>query len=93
MDIEIVKTCPLGSKCREIKDGKIYECMWYMHIKGMNPQTGEEVDEYNCSIAWTPLLLLENAKHIRGVAAATEDFRNKMVEGQGTLTNLSKLLE
>jgi hypothetical protein len=63
----------------------------------MNPQTGEEVDESGCAIAWTPILLLENARHIRSVAAATEDFRNKVVEKQLMFNNIlpagAKLIE
>jgi hypothetical protein len=79
MDIETVTVCPLGSKCREIKDNKIYNCAWFVKLAGTNPQTGEEIDEHGCSMAWMPVLLIENANTNRGQTAAIESFRNETV--------------
>jgi len=42
--------------------------------------TGKEIDEWGCSIAWLPHLLIENAGQVRQGAAATESFRNEMVK-------------
>jgi hypothetical protein len=86
MDIETVLTCPLGSKCKEIKDGKIHQCTWFIKLAGKNPQTGEEMDEEGCAMAWTPLLLVENANTNRGQTAAIESLRNETVS-QSTVQN------
>ncbi|WAK01871.1 hypothetical protein [Methylobacter sp. YRD-M1] len=88
MDIETVKVCPLGSKCREIKDNKIYECAWFVKLAGTNPQTGEEIDEWGCAMAWTPILLVENANTNRGQTAAIESFRNETVQQAMTTNNI-----
>ena len=51
MKIETVTTCPLGSKCEEIKDNKILRCAWSIELAGINPNTGEPVPERGCAIA------------------------------------------
>jgi hypothetical protein len=71
--------CPLGSKCEEAKDGAVYRCAWFIKLVGKNPQTGQEIDEWGCSMAWLPVLLIENASTNRGQTAAIESFRNEMV--------------
>jgi hypothetical protein len=57
-------------------------------LQGNNPQTGQQVQEWGCSIAWIPLLLVENSKHIMNTQAATESFRNDMVKSQNVITKV-----
>ena len=76
-------TCPLlNKKC--IK----HRCVWYNMLSGKHPQTGLDVQEWGCSIAWMPLLLVENAGQVTKVQAATESFRNEMVKGQNMMNNI-----
>jgi len=79
-EIKTVLTCPLGSKCEEIKDGAIHRCAWFQTLAGTNPNTGEQVDEKSCAIAWMPMLLIENSMQQRSTSAAVESFRNEMVQ-------------
>ena len=79
-EIKTVLTCPLGSKCEEIKDGAIHRCAWFQTLAGTNPNTGEQVDEKSCAIAWIPMLLIENSMQQRSTSAAVESFRNEMVQ-------------
>ena len=58
MELKTVMTCPLGSKCEEIKDNAIHRCMWYIKLAGMDPTTGKEVDEHGCAMSWMPILLI-----------------------------------
>jgi hypothetical protein len=76
MKLEVKANCPLdGFKpCRQL------ECAWFMKIRGNNPNTGEEVDEYGCSVAWLPMLMIENSQQQRSTGAAVESFRNEMVK-------------
>ena len=85
MTIEIVKVCPLGKKCTEIKDGKIYECVWFTTIKGQNPQTGEQVDKQDCTINNMTLFLADMARSNREVVANSNDARNTAVEAISAL--------
>lgn len=76
-------TCPLlKKKC--IK----HRCLWYNMLQGKNPMTGADVHEWGCSIAWIPLLLVENSRSITGVQAATESFRNEMVDSNKAMQGL-----
>ena len=80
MKLEAKANCPLdGFKpCRQL------ECAWFMKIRGNNPNTGEEVDEYGCSMAWMPMLMIENSQQQRSTGAAVESFRNEMVKSNET---------
>ena len=74
MKLDVGTFCPLLQKeCVKT------ECMWFMQVQGMNPNTGEEVNEWGCSMAWMPVLMIENSKQQRQTGAAVESFRNEMV--------------
>jgi hypothetical protein len=67
-----------------------------MQVRGKNPQTNQEVDEWGCAIAWIPLLTIENSQQQRQTGAAVESFRNEMVKAnESTLqlmtTNIKKI--
>lgn len=76
MKIESKTNCPLdGFKpCRQL------DCGWFMKVRGTNPNTGEELDEWGCAIAWMPVLLIENSQQQRQTGAAVESFRNEVVQ-------------
>jgi hypothetical protein len=76
MKIESKSNCPLDgfNPCRQL------ECAWFMQIRGTNPNSGEPVDEWGCSMAWLPMLMIENSQQQRGTSAAVESFRNEMVK-------------
>lgn len=75
MKIEPKPNCPLNgfSPCKQL------DCAWFVQLRGNNPNTGAEVDEWGCSLAWLPVLLIENAQMSRQTGAAVESFRNEMV--------------
>jgi hypothetical protein len=67
--------CPLlNKKC--IK----HQCIWYNMLQGKHPQSGQNVQEWGCSIACIPLLLVENTGKQVQTNAAVESFRNEMVK-------------
>jgi len=76
MKIEVKENCPLNNfePCKKL------DCAWFVNIRGTNPNTGQEVDEYACSIAWLPILLIENSHMSRQTGGAIESFRNEMVK-------------
>jgi hypothetical protein len=75
--------CPLiNKKCIENK------CAWYTQIRGMNPNTGEPVDEWQCAINFVPFLMIENSQQQRQTGAAVESFRNESIRQTNTLTEL-----
>lgn len=84
MKIESKTNCPLNSfePCKEL------ECAWFMKLRGMNPNTGQDVDEWGCSMAWLPILLIENSQQQRQTGAAVESFRNEMVKANEMNTQI-----
>ena len=78
MQIKPEVNCPLN----KFKRCKGLECSWFVQIRGTNPNTGEEVDDWACAVAWLPTLLIENASQSRQTGAAVESFRNEMVKAQ-----------
>ena len=76
MQIKPKTNCPLNNfePCKEL------ECAWFTQIRGHNPNTGQQVDEWSCAIAWIPVLTIENSQMQRQTGAAVESFRNEMVK-------------
>ena len=75
MELKNGSFCPLIKKdCVQLK------CAWFTMLRGTNPNTGKEVDEWMCAVTALPLLQIEVAKEARQGAAATESFRNEMVK-------------
>ena len=78
-----------GSYCPLIKKDCIgLQCSWFTQMRGTNPNTGADVDEYACAIAWLPVLLVENSQQQRQTGAAVESFRNEMVNNNQELSRL-----
>lgn len=70
-----------GNFCPLIKDECVgIKCSWMTQVRGMNPNTGAEIDEWHCAIAWMPVLMIENSQQQRQTGAAVESFRNEMVK-------------
>jgi hypothetical protein len=88
MAIEVEFFCPLGSTCEEVKGGVIRRCAWYTKMLGLDPNTGEEIDDWACSMSWMPMLQVEMSNTNRGQTAALESFRNETVKGQDAFNNL-----
>ena len=76
MKIEPKNQCPLNNfePCKQL------DCAWFLKIAGKDPQSGKEIDEWGCSIAWMPILMIENSQMQRQTGAAVESFRNEMVK-------------
>ena len=88
MSLKIETTCPLGSTCEEVKDGKIHRCAWYTKIVGKNPQSDEQIEDWACAMAWLPMLQVEMSQTNRGQTHDLESFRNETVKGQATFNSL-----
>lgn len=91
-------TCPLGHKC-ETRDesGNVEErCRWFVQLRGKDPQSEQEIDKWDCSIAFMPVLQVEGSQQTRQAGAAVESFRNEMVKGNDQflgLINQAKALD
>lgn len=91
-DVEVVLTCPLGSKCKEIDDGKIHQCRWYVKMRGIDA-SGEEHDNYDCAISWFPVLQTEQSQSIREMTASVQSFRNENIKRQNTALSAMRIID
>jgi len=84
MKIEAKDGCPLDSfnPCRKL------DCAWFVQLRGTNPNTGQEIDEWGCAMAWQPILMIENSQQQRQTAAAVESFRNEVASANEEPTAL-----
>lgn len=74
-----------GTFCPLIKKDCVgLACAWMTRVQGVDTNTGNQVDEYQCAIAWMPMLLIENSGQQRQTGAAVESFRNEMVKSNET---------
>jgi hypothetical protein len=75
MQIKPGNYCPLiKKKCIE------HKCAWFTQVRGMNPNTGAEIDEWGCAVAWMPVMAIEVAQKENQTGAAVESFRNEVVK-------------
>tara|TARA_B100002019_G_scaffold175509_1_gene151669 strand:- start:863 stop:1132 length:270 start_codon:yes stop_codon:yes gene_type:complete len=79
--------CPLiQKKCKE------HKCKFYTQIMGKNPNTGEDVNRFDCAVVWLPMLLIEGSQQTRQAGSAIESFRNEMVRlNENTLLQHNQL--
>ena len=78
-----------GTFCPLIKKDCIQnKCAWFIQLRGNDPNTGKEIDEWGCSMAWMPVLMIENSQQQRQTGAAVESFRNEMVKANESTANL-----
>jgi hypothetical protein len=78
-----------GSFCPLIKKDCVgLTCAWYTRVQGYDMNSGNQVDNYECAIAWMPMLLIENSGQQRQTGAAVESFRNEMVKANEVNTQL-----
>lgn len=83
-----------GNFCPLIKNDCVgLKCSWFTQLRGTNPNTGQEVDNWSCAISWLPMLLIENSQQQRQTGAAVESFRNDMSKNNENFqTSLSQLM-
>lgn len=84
MKIEPKPNCPLN----QFQPCKQLECAWFTKLVGTDSNTGNQVDEWGCAVAWLPMLLVENSQQQRHTGAAVESFRNEMVKSNNNLAPL-----
>jgi len=68
-----------------------HDCMQWIQIMGTNPNTGLDVNEWGCAIAWMPILQIESSQQMRQAGAAVESFRNEVVRGVQKLSTTPRV--
>ena len=61
---------------------KEHECRLYIQVLGANPNTGEQMNKWDCSFAWLPILAIETSQQTRQTGASVDSLRNEIVRLQ-----------
>ena len=78
--------CPmLGKTCI------VLQCAWFTKVQGTNPQTGKDIEDWGCAVAWLPMLAIENSQTNRMSGAAVESFRNETLNRISSTINMKKI--
>jgi hypothetical protein len=95
MAVKIKTICPLGCECEKVSGDSIERCAWYVKLQGNNPQDGSPIDEWRCSIAWQPLLLIQGNGMLAGTNESIQSLRNETVKRQdialGVMNNVTAI--
>lgn len=67
--------CPLHQKSME---EVCHTCPWWQQIRGKHPQSLEDLDRWDCAIAFLPLLLIENSQRQMQTAASVDKVANEV---------------
>ncbi len=58
-----------------------HRCPLYTQLRGADPQTGKDVDQWMCALASLPMLLVGVMQKEDQTGTAVESFRNEVVKG------------
>lgn len=59
--------------------GKV-KCRWWQHLAGKDPQSEKIIDQYDCAIAWLPMVGIEGAQMSRQAGASVDKVANETAE-------------
>lgn len=71
------------------KTGEQPKCRFWIGLQGKHPQSGKPIDEFDCSFAWQPTLMVEQARVQNGTAEAMESVRNRVKDATDTLKQIA----
>lgn len=91
MSIEIETFCPYtgDSSCETVVNGKIRRCKFYKQWGGVNPNTGENIDNWECEIHMNNIISLEISALLRGNRQAVESMRDETIKRQDEFLGLA----
>ena len=75
---------PEDLKCPFLKksmDQVCHTCPMWTQVRGKHPQSLEEIDRWDCSLALLPLLLIENSQRQMQTAASVDKVASEIVKG------------
>ena len=59
-----------------------HKCNFWEHVRGTNPNTGEQIDRWDCTLKLQYMMQMENNKFTYELGSAVESMRNVNVEYQ-----------
>lgn len=66
-----------------------HKCPLWVQLRGKDPQGMNEIDRWDCALAWGPSLAVQIAQMENQTGAAVETFRNEMVRQNNAMLLLA----
>lgn len=63
-----------------------HTCPLWVQVRGKNPQSEQEIDQWNCSLGWLPMMLIENAQQQRQTGASTDKVATELKRFRDDMT-------
>lgn len=80
------KICPfLNKPCLE------HNCVFFVNVIGKHPQTGKDIDMWDCTFKIQSLLLMEHGRQLEGLRIVSEETRNQTEKTCDTLIKAAYL--
>lgn len=67
--------CPLWQKDMS---QVCHTCEWFIQVRGKDPQSLQEIDQWGCAIKWLPILTIENIQQARQAGASADKVANEI---------------
>lgn len=64
-----------------------HDCVFYVKVQGKHPQTGKDIDYWDCTFKIQSLLLMDHGRQLEGIRIVSEETRNQTAK---TSENLLK---
>lgn len=73
--------------CEYIRENRVRRCCKFIAMAGKDA-TGKDVDEWKCSEAWLPLLIVQNSQFLRQNSAGIDKMVNESTKRQDQLNGI-----
>jgi hypothetical protein len=78
--------CPLH---KEDMSKVCHRCPWWFMVRGKDPQSEKQIDQWGCAIGFLPILLIEGTQQTHQAGAAIESLRNVVDSTGNNLVSLA----
>ncbi len=65
------------------------KCRWWQHLAGKDPQSEKMIDQFDCAIAWMPIVSIEGAQMSRQTGASVDKVANEVASVKQGITAMS----
>lgn len=80
--------CPFWKKAMNLV---CHTCPCWVLVRGKDPQSRNDIDRWDCSVAWLPMLLIENAQQSRQAGASADKVATEVRKFHTNMAELSKI--
>jgi len=66
-----------------------HTCPLWTQVRGSDPQTGREIEDWRCAMAWLPTLVLDGSQQTRQAAGSADKTATEVAKFHNTMARLN----